>query len=164
MSDLDKKNKKLKISVHELETNGNISNTGKEQHFTKTKDFNDSEYKEKPRSNTEIIKNKLSEYIKDNFTNDINFTNIDITPMEKEFQISCNKCKFKIKEQFLNNELYRCLTCQQNLCIMCNLSHDQSHNIIVMINSKINEEIIKRSKTNNFLSYEEQHEDKSIFF
>ena len=59
MSDLDKKNKKLKISVHELETNGNISNTGKEQHFTKTKDFNDLEYKEKPRSNTEIIKNKL---------------------------------------------------------------------------------------------------------
>ena len=161
MSDLDKKNKKLKISVHELETNGNIRNTGKEQHFTKTKDFNDSEYKEKPRSNTEIIKNKLSEYIKDNFTNDINFTNIDITPMEKEFQISCNKCKFKIKEQFLNNELYRCLTCQQNLCIMCKLSHDQSHNII---NPKINEEIIKRSKTNNFLSYEEQLEDKSIFF
>ena len=131
MSDLDKKNKKIKILVYEIETNGNDNNTDKEQLFTKTKDIKDSEYKEKPRSNTEIIKNKLSEYIKDNITNDINFTNIDITPMEKESQISCNKCKFKIKEQILNNELYRCLTCQQNLCIMCKLSHDQSHNIIL---------------------------------
>ena len=44
---------------------------------------------------------------------------------------------------------------------MCKLSHNQSHNII---NPKINEEIITRSKTNNLLAYGEQVEDESSFY
>ena len=44
---------------------------------------------------------------------------------------------------------------------MCKLSHNQSRNII---NPKINEEIISRSKTNNLLAYGEQVEDESSFY
>ena len=161
MNDLDKKNKKLKILVNEIQTNGDENDIGKEQIISKPQDINNSDRKEKHRSNTEILKNKLSEYIKDNTFNGINFDNSDKTPFEKDTEISCDKCKFKNKDNFLNNELYRCLTCQLNLCLKCKLSHNQNHNII---NPKINEEIISRSKTNNLLAYGEQVEDESSFY
>ena len=90
MSDLDKKNKKLKILVNEIETSGYDNDIDKEQIISKPKDLNNSSHKEKPRSNSEILKNKLSEYIKNNTFNGINFDNFDKNPMEKDSEISCD--------------------------------------------------------------------------
>ena len=88
MSDLDKINKKLKILVNEIETSGYDNDIDKEQIISKPKGINNSDHKEKHRSITEILKNKLSEYIKNNTFNGINFDNFDKNPMEKDSEIS----------------------------------------------------------------------------
>ena len=42
-------------------------------------------------------------------------------------KIICEKCK---KNNAYNNEFYKCITCSINICSICKLSHEKSHNII----------------------------------
>ena len=53
-----------------------------------------------------------------------NSQNINIT------NIICEKCKVKNKANSPNNEFYRCLTCNTNLCLLCKSIHQLDHNII----------------------------------
>ena len=45
-------------------------------------------------------------------------------------KIICNQCKVKNKGNTYNNEIYRCINCKINLCPLCRLNHDNTHNII----------------------------------
>ena len=45
-------------------------------------------------------------------------------------KIICNKCKEKNKSNIYNNEIYRCINCKMNLCPLCKLNHDKTHDII----------------------------------
>ena len=45
-------------------------------------------------------------------------------------EIICEKCRIKNKGNCPNNEFYKCLTCNQNLCLLCRAKHDLNHNII----------------------------------
>ena len=44
--------------------------------------------------------------------------------------IICEKCKVKDKGNSPNNEFYKCLTCNKNLCLLCKSVHQSEHNII----------------------------------
>lgn len=67
-----------------------------------------------------------------------------------ESKITCQQCNFKNKGNCPKNELYRCLTCSKNICLLCKSNHDISHNIIKYdqknyICQKHNEPLIKYS-------------------
>ena len=44
--------------------------------------------------------------------------------------IKCNKCNIKNKGNTFNNEFYKCLNCDINICPLCKSNHDKGHNII----------------------------------
>jgi len=63
------------------------------------------------------------------------FDNILLNEFEKTqyidiSKIICKKCKEKNKGNTSENEFYKCLTCNINLCPLCKCSHDKSHDII----------------------------------
>ena len=46
-------------------------------------------------------------------------------------EIECNSCKDKNKGNTYNNEFYKCLTCDKNICPLCKTSHTkEKHNVI----------------------------------
>ena len=44
--------------------------------------------------------------------------------------IKCNKCNIKNKGNTFNNEFYKCLNCNINICPLCKSNHNNEHNII----------------------------------
>jgi len=44
--------------------------------------------------------------------------------------IKCNKCTIKNKGNTYNNEFYKCLNCNINICPLCKSTHNNEHNII----------------------------------
>jgi len=44
--------------------------------------------------------------------------------------ITCNKCNIKNKGNTYNNEFYKCLNCDINICPLCKSTHNNEHNII----------------------------------
>ena len=53
-----------------------------------------------------------------------NIQSIDIS------KIICNICNNNNKNKIYNNDLYICNTCKLNICPLCKLKHDKTHNII----------------------------------
>ena len=45
-------------------------------------------------------------------------------------EIKCNICKEKTKYDTYNNEFYKCIECNINICPLCKLNHNKEHNII----------------------------------
>ena len=43
-----------------------------------------------------------------------------------ESKIKCNQCNKKISESY-NNQFYKCVNCNINLCPLCNSNHDNNH-------------------------------------
>ena len=41
--------------------------------------------------------------------------------------VICNKCNIKNKGNTFNNEFYKCLNCNMNICPLCKSSHDKGH-------------------------------------
>ena len=44
--------------------------------------------------------------------------------------IKCNKCNTKNKGKTFNNEFYKCLNCNINICPLCKSNHNSGHNTI----------------------------------
>ena len=58
---------------------------------------------------------------------------IDDFPKTQDINISliiCEQCKIKNKGNTTNNDFYRCLNCNKNICIICQSQHDITHKII----------------------------------
>ena len=126
MSNLNKKNKKMKIIVS-MTIN---DEENKKQVIVKSKDIICPTCKEQCRITTENSKIKLYECINGHNVEDIKFIDFDKTQNINESQIICDKCKFKNKGNCPSNEFYRCLNCKLNLCLLCKPNHDTRHNII----------------------------------
>ena len=45
-------------------------------------------------------------------------------------KIICNQCKINNMGTSLNNEFYKCLTCNSNLCSICKKNHNENHFLI----------------------------------
>ena len=54
----------------------------------------------------------------------INSQKIDLS------KIICDQCLKKNKFNSYNSEFYKCYLCNKNLCVLCKVVHDKSHNII----------------------------------
>ena len=70
-----------------------------------------------------------------NCKNGHSLNNILLNKYEKTQNIDkskliCNICKINNKRNIYNNEIYRCLNCNINLCPECKLKHDKEHNTI----------------------------------
>ena len=93
----------------------------------------------------EVICPKCQENILINFDN-YNITLYNCKNKHKEKSISfnkfeetqkidlskkiCNSCKERSKSNVFNNEFYKCITCNIDLCPLCLKQHNQNHNII----------------------------------
>ena len=63
-------------------------------------------------------------------------------------KIICDICKIKNKSNMDNNEIYKCIICENNICPLCKLKHDNKHIIVKyedrnIICNKHNEKYIK---------------------
>ena len=60
----------------------------------------------------------------------ISFAQFDKTQNINLSSIICHDCKKRNKGNVNNNEFFVCLNCKHNLCPLCKLIHNKSHNII----------------------------------
>ena len=107
-----------------------INEENKNNNIIKSKDIICPECKEK-------ILIKIKDYIIELYDckNGHNIKNILLDEYEKTqyidiSKIICDKCKEKNKSNIYNNEIYRCINCKMNLCPLCKLNHDKTHDII----------------------------------
>ena len=76
---------------------------------------------------------KISLTCKNNdITNDILFKEFEKTQYKDESKIICGNCKTNNKSEASNNLFYRCISCNLNLCPLCEPNHDKEHIIITI--------------------------------
>ena len=126
MNELNKKNKKIKVLVNIIEGD----KEDKEQIIVESKVIICPKCKEPCRINFEDYKIKLFDCAKGHKTEDIKIPEFSDTQKINVSQIICEKCKFKNKGNCPDNEFYRCMTCKQNLCLLCQSKHDRRHSTI----------------------------------
>ena len=163
MNQLNKENKKLKILVQLDE------DAKEEQIFAKSKDIICPKCYEPCMIKTENYKISLFGCIK----NHTIISKIKDFPDTQKLNISdiiCSRCKVKNKGNSQDNLFYKCLTCNQNLCLLCKNVHQLQHNIINYddknyVCEKHNEQYIKYCKkcNNNIcFSCEDENEGHDI--
>ena len=156
----DKNNKRMNILVEIIinDENGNK--------IIKSKDIICPECKESCRIKIENYKIKLFECPNKHIIKNIKFIDFNNTQKIDISKIICDICHIKNKSN--TTEFYKCLTCKNNLCILCKNNHDINHNIIKYddknyICEKHNEALIKYcikcNKNICFVCDEEEHEN-----
>ena len=102
-------------------------------------------------------------------------SNLDINEFEEsqkidQTKIECDLCVYH-KSDMYNNSFYKCLTCSQNICVLCKNTHDDDH-LIIDYDRKNN--ICNEHNRENFISYcktckvnlcficEDEHSDHEI--
>ena len=117
------RNKKLKILVQLIER------TIISQEFVNSKDIICPKCQEPCRIKTEDFHISLFGCINNHTTN---LKNKDFYDSQKIniSNIKCEKCKIKNKANSPNNEFYKCLTCDMNICLLCKSIHQSNHFII----------------------------------
>ena len=63
-------------------------------------------------------------------TNNVFFKEFELTQMHDKSKIICDNCKESKKNKILDDDFYTCQKCNINLCSLCKLSHDETHDII----------------------------------
>ena len=125
MSDVNKESNKMQILVHLIE-----QGTIQLKILTKSKDIICSACKEPCRIKIENFKITLFGCIKNHKIENIKLKFFPITQRLNISNIKCDKCHIKNKGNSPNNEFYKCLTCDKNLCLLCKPNHISNHNII----------------------------------
>ena len=126
MSELNKQNKKLSILVNSIEGNEQDN----EQVIIQSKDIICPECKEPCRYTIDNYQIKLIDCCKGHITNGIKFIDFPKTQEINISEIICGICKYKNKGNSHNHEFFFCLTCKQNICLLCRPKHDSNHNVI----------------------------------
>ena len=121
---INKENKKLTILVQEL-----IERTSILQKFAKSKDIICPKCYEPCRIKTENFKISLFGCINNHMTN-LKIEDFFDSQKINISNIKCEKCGIKNKANCPKNEFYKCLTCNNNLCLLCKPIHQSNHYII----------------------------------
>ena len=121
---IDIKNNKIQVLVF-LNDEENEENV-----ITKSKDIICPKCFEPCRIKIDNYKIVLYGCINKHITNNIKIKDFPNTQKINESQIICTRCKIKNKGNTPENEFYKCLTCDSNLCLLCKPNHDKEHNII----------------------------------
>ena len=167
MTDIDKQNKKIKVLVNMLEDKDDDS---QEQVIIKSKFIICPKCGEICRITIEDCKIKLFGCCNNHTTNGIRLLDFKDSQKVNISKIVCGKCKLKNKGDSINHEFYICLTCKINLCTLCKINHNSSHNVIrdEQINNiclKHNKEFIEyctKCNVNTCFSCEEHIEHETI--
>ena len=119
--------------------------------------------------NLKIKNYKISLYEckNDHSINDIYFKDFLYTQNIDLKNIICNDCNIKNKFNSYNNVFYNCLTCGNNLCPLCQASHEKSHqtidyekrNSICKIHFELYNSYCKNCKKNLCVKCEKEHEN-----
>ena len=167
MNGINKQNKNMKVLVHTIE-----DETPDSDIIIKSKDIICPICRESCRIKVENYKIKLFGCINQHTTNNIKIKDFPNTQKINISKLVCNKCKIKNRGDSYKNEFYKCLTCNQNLCLLCKTSHETDHHIIKYeqknyICYEHNEHLIKYCKDCNrnicFLCDEEHNKHNTIF-
>ena len=167
MSKIDKENQKMKILVTSIEKN----DKNNEQVYAKSKDIICPKCKEPCRITIENYKIKLFECLNGHENNSIKFSDFGNTQEINASRIICDICKFKNKGNCPEDQFFICLTCHQNICLLCKPNHDPRHNIILYnqknyICQKHCDSFIKfckKCRTNICFACEEHEDHENIF-
>ena len=167
MNDLNKINKNMKVLVYKFE-NGDENN---EQVIVKSEDIICPKCKEPCLIGLDNYRIKLYDCINGHITKDIKITEFDNTQKVNLSQIVCDKCKIKNKGNCPKDDFYKCVTCKQNLCLLCKPNHNSKHNVIRYdqknyICLKHNDSLInycQQCKKNICFACEEHKDHKTIF-
>ena len=120
----------------------------------------------------EDYKINLSHCKNDHSKNGIFINQFQLTQMIDITEIKCQICndEQKNKGETHNNEFYICFNCNKNICPLCKLSHDKSHNVVkydeknYFCNKHQNEKYVKfcnNCKLNVCILCESEHENHS---
>ena len=137
MSNLNKQNKRITVLVN------SIDKDEQEKVIIQSKDIICPDCKEPCRYIIENYQIKLFDCCKNHITNDIKFIDFNKTQEINISKIICDICKLKNKGNSHNHEFFICLTCKQNICLLCRPKHDYNHNIIKIIIVHVYKKIIK---------------------
>ena len=162
MSDIDKESNEIKILVQLIEDEERKKNI-----IDKSKEIICPSCHEPCLISIENYKIKLFGCINNHIFNNIKIKDFPDTQKINISNIICNKCKIKNKGNSTKNDFYKCLNCNQNLCLLCRANHNINHNIIKYdlknyICQKHNEPFIKYCKEcnkNYCFSCEEEHDE-----
>ena len=125
MSELNKQNRSMNVLVYlREEENPNKAVKVKAKEIICPKCF------EPCRIKTENFKLTLFDCVNNHKTEDILIKDFPETQKINISNIICDKCKIKNKGESYNYEFYKCLTCKNNLCLLCKRQHDANHIII----------------------------------
>ena len=122
-SKLNKENNIIKVIVNQIDKEKD------ESVYVKSKDIICPTCNESCRIKIENYKIKLYDCI----NNHINIINIKDFQDKQKINISnitCEECNIKNKGNTYNNEFYKCLTCNKNICLLCKNKHESNHNLI----------------------------------
>ena len=120
---MNKENNIIKIIVNQIDKEKD------ESVYVKSKDIICPTCNESCRIKIENYKIKLYDCI----NNHINIINIKDFQNRQKINISniiCEQCNIKNKGNTYNNEFYKCLTCNKNICLLCKNKHESNHNLI----------------------------------
>ena len=137
MNNIEKENKKLKIEVKKKEKEYKEKEhkekepNEKKPEIINSKDIICPRCKEPCRIEIKDYKIKFYECPNGHVIENINIFNFSKTQKINESHFNCENCKLNNKNNSQNDEFFRCLNCQQNLCLSCKSSHDSEHNIIL---------------------------------
>ena len=168
IKDLDKRNKKMVILVSKIDQD----DKEKDEIIIQSKVIICPDCKEPCRIMTENYKLKLYECINGHMISNIKITDFENTQKINASGIKCDKCKLKNRSNCSEYDFYFCLTCRQNICLICRPSHNSNHNVI-RYNQKNyicqlhNESLIKYCKDckkNICFSCQEHNNHQTVFF
>ena len=132
MNSIDKKYNKMTILVN-ISEEQNLSeeqNPSKENVIIQSKDIICPKCNEPCRITIDNYKIKFFDCINCHIINNIKIVDFKKTQQINISHIICHKCKSKNKGNSYNYEFFRCLTCNNNLCILCRSNHNINHDII----------------------------------
>ena len=132
MSESEKRNKKITILVCSLE--GTQVEKGLCQ--VKSKDIICPKCQELCEMKIKKYKIILCDCKNGHIIKDIKFNEFEQTQKIDISKIKCDKCKNKNKANTYNNEFYKCIECNMNLCPLCKTIHEKIHKIITNYDDK----------------------------
>ena len=123
---LDKQKRKMNILANNIT---NIKENNKES-IIKSSNIICPECGEIAKINIKNYKISIYDCKNGHQINNLTFDEFDNSQKLDLSTIICNQCKENNKNITYNKEFYKCLICDMNLCPICKLNHDKTHNII----------------------------------
>ena len=121
--DIDKERKKINILAYEKDI-------GDKKEMVRSKEIICPKCGEKATVNIDKYKMVISGCKNEHKTENISFFDFEKTQLIDESKIECSSCKVNNKASVFDKKFFVCNTCKSNLCLLCHLKHDKSHNII----------------------------------